>query len=106
MTCMPLSTYMVKPVTAPASGETRKAARRVRGAVVDADLDERLLRALLADRARGAALQRAGRDGVDPDAVLAARLEGQHARVALELRLGTAHATAVARDHLQAKDMC
>lgn len=48
--------------------------------------------------------QRAGGDGVDTDLVLAASLKCQHPRVALQGRLGTAHASTIAchRTHASA----
>src|SRR5256886_8218206 len=53
---------------------------------------------VLADRAGGARGERARRDLVPPQAVLAPGLECERARVALERRFGGRHPTAVAGD--------
>eukprot|EP00965_Chrysotila_dentata_P158355 5230960-Pleurochrysis_carterae.AAC.7 len=79
--------------------------RCVGARVVDANLDEGLLLAL-ADGACCARLERACRDGVHADAVLAPGLPRERTRVALKSRLGAAHAAAVARNHLRARSTC
>mmetsp|Transcript_12701 Transcript_12701/g.40622 ORF Transcript_12701/g.40622 Transcript_12701/m.40622 type:complete len:347 (-) Transcript_12701:406-1446(-) len=85
-------------------GEQGLRQRGVADGVVDGALDEGLL-PVAADGRGGAGLQRAGRDRVHPDPVLPARLPGQRAGVGLELRLGAAHATAVAGNDPLGRDV-